>query len=311
MTHATLPNPHSHLHAINYHTGRPRFHFDENADGAAAAASAAAAAAAAAASGAKPWHDGVEAETLGHWQNKGWKVDDPKEIAVAATKQARELEKHFGVPADRLVKLPAPDSKPEDIAAYHQRIGAPKEAKDYDLTPIKDAAIADSLRSTMHTQGVPKDAAAAVAAAVAKALESNATQQSTLDAGKLAEQKVTLEKNWGGKDSATYQFNHLNAMEGVHRSGVSQEAVRALESVIGYDAVMEHFRKIGANTREDTFVERGVGGTGEVTTAEGAVARKNELMADKDGWAKRYMNGGVAERREMDRLNQMITGVTA
>lgn len=302
-----LPTPPSHLHAFNFHTGRPRFHFDEAADGAAAAAASAAAAAAAAA-GAKPWHDGVEAEVLGHWQNKGWKVDDPKEVAMAATKQARELEKHFGVPADRLVKLPGADAKPEDIAAYHQRIGAPKEAKDYDLSAIKDPAMADSLRAAMHERGVPKDAAAAIAATVAKAQESNTTTQTTLDAGKLAEQKVALEKNWGGKDSATYQFNHLNAMEGARRLGITPEAVQALESVKGYDAVMEAMRKIGANTREDTFVERGVGGTGEVTTMEGAVARRAELKADK-GWTERYLAGGITEKREMDRLNQMIVGV--
>lgn len=302
---STLPLTNSHLHFFNHHTGRPRFHFNEAADGGGDAA-----AAAAAASASKPWHDGVDAESLGHWQNKGWKVDDPKEVAMAATKQARELEKHFGVPADRLVKLPAADAKPEDIRAYYERIGAPKEAKDYDLTSIKDQAIADSLRATMHERGVPKDAAAAVAASVAKALESNATTQTTLDAGKLAEQRVNLEKNWGGKDSATFQFNHLNAMEGARRLGITPDAVKAMEGQIGYDAVMEAMRKIGANTREDTFVERGGDGKGDVTTMEGAVARKNELMADKE-WAARYMKGGAVEAREMNRLNQMITGVSA
>lgn len=300
-TRAVPPN---HLHFFNYHTGRPRFHFDEASDAAAAAASAAAAA------GAKPWHDGVEAETLGHWQNKGWKVDDPKEIAVAATKQARELEKHFGVPADQIVKMPKADAKPEEFRAYYERIGAPKEAKDYDLSAIKDAPIADSLRAAMYDKGVPKEAAIAVAASVAKALESQASTQTTLDAGKLAEQKVTLEKNWGGKDSATYQFNHLNAMEGARRLGITPEAVKALEGQIGYDKVMEAMRKIGAHTREDTFIERGAGGQGDVTTLEGASARKAELMADK-AWSARYLAGDVAAKREMDRLNQMITGVAA
>lgn len=303
-TEQALPN--SHLHYFNHHTGRPRFHFDENAPPPAPPEVPPPAPPPTA------WHTGVDAETLGHWQNKGWKVDDPKEVAMAATKQARELEKHFGVPADRLVKLPGADAKPEDIAAYHQRIGAPKEAKEYDLSAIKDPAIADSLRATMHERGVPKDAAAAVAASVAKALESNATTQTTLDAGKLAEQRVNLEKNWGGKDSATYQFNHLNAMEGARRLGITPDAVKAMEGQIGFDAVMEAMRKIGANTREDTFVERPPGGPqGDVTTMEGAVARRAELMADKDGWAKRYMAGGVAEKREMDRLNQMIAGVSA
>lgn len=300
-----LPTPPSHLHFFNYHTGRPRFHFDAASDAAAATATATAAAA----SATKPWHDGLDAEMIGHAQNKGWKLDDPKEAFGAAAKVARDLERHFGAPADRIVKLPAADAKPEDFRAFYERLGAPKEAKDYDLSAVKDTAIADTLRATMHEKGVPKDVAASIATTVAKALDSKATTESTLDAGKLAEQRTNLEKNWGGKDSATYQFNHLNAMEGARRLGITPEAVKALESVKGFDGVMEAMRKIGAHTREDTFVERGAGGQGDVTTMEGAVARKSELMADH-AWVDRLMKGGVAEKREISRLNQMITGVT-
>jgi hypothetical protein len=304
MTTATPPNLHSHLNAFNFHTGRPRFHFDEASDAAAAAASAAAAAAAA--SAAKPWHDGIDAEFVGHAQNKGWKLDDPKEAFVAAVKQAREAEKHFGVPVDRLVKMPAADAKPEDLRAFYERLGAPKEAKDYDFTAVKDTTIADALRSTAHAAGLSKDAAAAIAASVAKAIESKAATDTTLDAGKLAEQQAKLKANWGDK----FDFNHLAAIEGARRAGISQEAVKALEGQIGYDGVMEHFRKIGMNTREDTFVERGASGTGDVTTREGAVARKAELMADK-AWGQRWLNGGQLEAREMLRLEQLITGVAA
>jgi hypothetical protein len=66
-------------------------------------------------------------------------------------------------------------------------------------------------------------------------------------------------------------------------------------------------RKIGANTREDTFVERGAGGTGEVTTREGAVSRKAELMADP-AFRTKYLKGDPSSVREMTRLNQMIVG---
>jgi hypothetical protein len=70
---------------------------------------------------------------------------------------------------------------------------------------------------------------------------------------------------------------------------------------------MEAMRKIGANTREDTFVERGVGGTGEVTTREGAISRKAELMADP-AWGTKYLKGDPSAVREMTRLNTMIDG---
>jgi|KBSMisStandDraft_5_1062788.scaffolds.fasta_scaffold100024_2 hypothetical protein len=252
------------------------------------------------------WHDGVEADIIGHAQNKGWKLDNPKEAFGAAAKVARDLERHFGVPADQLVKMPKPDARPEDIRAFHERLGAPKEAKEYDLSAISDATVADTLRATAHEAGLSKAAAAAVAASVAKALESKAATESTLAAGKLTEEKTTLRANWGDK----FDYNHLQAIEGARRLGISQEGVKALEGQIGYAAVMEAMRKIGASTREDTFEGAGTQGKGDVVTMEGAVSRRNELKADK-AWTERYLAGGITERREMDRLNQMITGVVA
>jgi hypothetical protein len=257
------------------------------------------------------WHDGVAPEVKGFWQLKGLPLDDPKAFGAKLTELYQQAEKFIGAPPDQIVRLPKADAKPEEFRAYHERLGAPKEAKDYDLSAVKEPAVADALRATMYEKGVPKDAAAGIAATIAKALESVAATQGVLDKGKLDEQRLNLEKNWGGKDSATYQFNHLNAMEGARRIGITPDAVKALEGQIGYDVVMEVMRKIGAHTREDTFVERGVSGQGDVTTMEGAVARKAELMADKEGWVKRYLAGGVAEKREMDRLNTMITGVAA
>jgi hypothetical protein len=301
----------------NYQTGRPRFHFDAASD-AAAATAASAAAAAAAAAGAKPWHDGVEAETLGFWQNKGYDVTSPLKVAAELTKQYRAAEKHIGAPPDQIVRMPKADATPQEIAAFRQRLGAPVEAKDYDFSAVKDAAgqpiaapIADALRASFHTHGITKDAAPAVALDVVKALDSVRTTQSTLDAAKLTEQRATLEKNWGGKDSTTYQFNHLQAMEGARRLGITPEAVKALESQIGYASVMDSMRKIGAARSEDIFVESGQSGAaGKVTTREGAMSRKQELFADK-AWVTRLNAGDAQAKAEWKQLNQMIEGEAA
>lgn len=304
MTTATPPNPNSHFHAFNYHTGRPRFHFDEAPPGAPPPA-----APPPAAPPPTAWHTGVAPEVLGFWQNKGLPLDDAKSFGVKLTELYQNAEKFIGAPPDQLIKVPKADAKPEDFRAYYERLGAPKEAKDYDLTAVTDPVIADSLRAIMHERGVAKDAASAIATSVAKALETKTTTQTTLDAGKLAEEKLALEKNWGGKDSSTYQYNHLQAVEGARRLGITPEAVKALESQIGYAGVMDAMRKIGAVRREDIFVQTpgGGGAPGQVTTREGAMARKSELMADK-AWGARFTAGDVTARREYDQLNQMING---
>src|SRR6266705_1616244 len=286
-----------HVHFFNHHTGRPRFHFEEGAgagvDGDAAAAAAAAAA--------KVWHTGADAETLGFWQNKGYDVSDPLKLATGLTKQYREAEKFIGVPPDQVVKLPKADAKPEEFAAMWQRLGAPKEAKEYDFSGVKFAgndlepAFADAMRQGLHASSVPKDKASAIVASVVKYLESADTTESTVNAQKLAEEKTKLQTNWGDK----FNFNHLQAIEGARRLGITPEATKALENQIGYADLMETMRKIGANTREDTFVERGTGSAaGDVTTREGAMARKAELMADP-AWGDRYIKGGQTEKREM------------
>lgn len=247
------------------------------------------------------WHDGIEAETLGFWQNKGYDVTDPKKVAAELTKQYRAAEKFIGVPADQVLKMPKADAPPEEIAAFRQRLGMPADAKEYDLSAVKDTTVADALRATAHAAGLSKDAAAAVAASVAKALESKGTTDSVVQAAKLAEEKSALTKSWGDK----YNFNLLQANEGARRSGITPEAVKAMENQVGYAAVMEHFRKIGANTSEGTFVEREGGGGAGVTTREGAMSRKAELMADP-AWGKRFTSGDAEARREYDRLNAMI-----
>jgi hypothetical protein len=293
-------------HVLNYRTGTPRFHFDENAPPPVPPP---------APPPAKPWHDGVDAEILGHWQNKGWKVEDPKEIALAATKQAREAERHFGVPVDRLLKLPAADAKPEEIAAFRQRLGAPVKPEEYDFSSVKNAAgeaipqpLADALRVAAHAKGLTKDDAATAAQTFVKYLDDTASAQNTVAAGKLAEERLTLEKNWGGKDSATYQFNHLKAIEGARKLGITPEGVKAMEGQVGYHSVMEAMRKIGAGTSEATFHEGG--GSGGPTTREGAASRLAELEGDK-AWGKRLSAGDAVAAAEWRQLTALATGEAA
>jgi hypothetical protein len=252
------------------------------------------------------WHDGVDAEVKGFWQNKGLPIDDPKAFGIKLTELYKGAEKFIGVPPDQVVKIPKADAPPEDIRAYYERLGAPREAKDYDLSAIKDQAIADTLRASLHQSGVPKDAAAAVAKSVATALESQASRQSTETTAKIEEAKARLKESWG----QNFEYNRLKAMDGARRLGMTPETVAAMEGLVGYDGVMETLRKIGVGTSEATFIDRGIGTNGEVTTREGAVARKAELMNDP-AWAKRYLANGAAEKREMTALNILITGAGA
>lgn len=283
-------------------------HFDEAGAGAGdgGAAATAAAAAAQAAAAVKPWYDGkADAETIGYWQNKAWKADDPVTIALEATKAAREAQKFVGVPPEQIIRLPKDpnDAGWKDVWA---RLGAPKEAKEYDFSAVKradgtaiDEAFAETIRKTAFDRHVPKEVATAFAQEIVKLQEGRETSLAAEAATKLATEKADLLKNWG----PNAEMNKLLAMQGAKRLGITPEAISALEKVSGYAAVMEAMRKIGAGTSEDTFVEGKTNGT--PTTAGAAQARLNELMADQ-AWGKRLTTGDTDATREFHALTAQI-----
>lgn len=254
-----------------------------------------------------PWHNGIEADTIGFWQNKGVKLDDPKEVFGAISKQYRELEKHIGVPPDQILRMPKAD-KPDEVKAFWSKLGA-AEAKDYDLSGVKfkgeplEQSFADALRASFAANFVPKDRAAIIAADVAKHIESQQSQAATVDAGKLAADKEALKAKWG----ANYEYNKMKAMDGARITGIKPESIALLEQHLGYADTMEHFRKLGMGVREADFIEGQRGPNGQPVTQEGAVSKKAELMADK-AWVARFLAGGAAETREMTALNTMIDG---
>jgi hypothetical protein len=253
------------------------------------------------------WHEGkADAETVGYWQNRGLKLEDPIAIALDMTKAAREAQKFVGVPPDRLVRLP---EKPSDEAgwnAVYQRLGAPADPKEYDFSAVKradgavpDAALLDTMRATAAALRVAKDKAPDLANAVVKYLDGQKAETAAVAAAKLATEKADLAKSWG----PNAEMNKLQAIQGAKRLGVDPDTVTQLENVVGYAKIMEMFRKIGAGTTEETFVEGG--GTGAPVTAGAAQARLNELMNDA-AWGKRLLSGDAAAVREFNALTQQV-----
>ena len=103
----------------------------------------------------------------------------------------------------------------------------------------------------------------------------------------------------------------LQAKEGAERLGLDPNATSTLETMLGYSTLMDALRKIGNARKEDIFVDNPAGGgSGKVTTREGAAARKAELFADK-AWVTRLNAGDVEAKTEWKRLNQMIEGEAA
>lgn len=264
-----------------------------------------------------PWHEGkLDTDLVGHIQNKGWKLDDPIDVAVQATKAARELQKHFGVPPEQLLKLPKDTADEAGWKAVRERLGMPKEAKEYDFSGVKfkdgkdvDAGLSDAMRAALHKVGTAKDAAPEVLRAVVNHLDGVEAAKASERAASIKSERDALTKEWG----QNWEFNRLTAMQGARRAAGSDEGaaklIESMQNSVGYKATMEFWRKIGAGTNEDTFVDAGQG-AGAPTTRSGATARLNELKADKD-WSARLLKGDAATKREFEGLMQLIHGAAA
>lgn len=281
-------------------------------DAAPAAPPAAPAAAPPATPPAAPWYQGkLDPELIGHAQIKGWKLDDPQATAIEAIKQHREAEKFIGAPADQLLKLPK-DTDPKSWEPIWQRLGAPKDAKEYDFSAVKfsngdavDQSFADAMRATFSSLHLPKEWAAPITAAVVKYMDDADKAEATLSEAKRGEEIAALMKSWG----PNAELNKLTAMQGAKRLGVSPETVAELEKAKGYAGVMEMFRKAGAGLREDTFHEGGQGGNSNPVTSDGAYARIQELNRDET-FTKRLMAKEVAALNEYDALHRQWLGIT-
>lgn len=255
-----------------------------------------------------PWHQGLDPETLGHVQNRGWDKLDAPAAAAEAIKAFRGAEKMIGVPSSEILRIPKDAADQAGWGQVYSRLGRPPEPKGYDLSGVKradgteiDAATADAFRIAAFENGLSKEAASRLFSAMVKQQDSTATSASVEAQAALALEKDTLAKNWGANHAA----NMFVAQRAAAALGITPEQVTALEKVAGYSKVMEMFRQIGTKIGEDKFV---TGGPDKgPMTREMAMARKTEVMADA-AWRDRYLAGGAPERREMDALTKIIVG---
>ena len=275
---------------------------------------AAAAAAAAAATAANAWlpsqagQEGYDPELVGHAQNRGWDKLDPKKAALEAVKAHREASKMIGLPENRLLRLPADATDEAGWKGVWSKLGAGKEAKDYDLNEVKftdgkalEAPFADAIKASAFKNNLPKAAAVEFAKDMVKLLEASTTAAAADNTIKLADEQRKLVSDWGPGNMET---NTIIAKAAAAKLGPQfQAAVQALEGQVGYADVMKLMHKIGTSIGEDVFLKNLTPDKSGILTKEQAVEKRKELMADS-AWSKRYLAGGdkSAEYREMQAL---------
>lgn len=247
------------------------------------------------------WMAGFDDDTKGWITNKGYK--GPADLASAH----RSLEKLMGAPKERLVTLPESfyDEKGALTAegrAIRERLGAPKELKDYGIEVPKeggDPKRLENFLATAHRLGLSARDAQELAKADGEFIAGQRTGMGEAAAQKWRDDDAALRKEWG----AAFDQNKGIAAEGMRRLNISAQQVDALAGQLGHAETMKLLNLIGKSVGEGTFV-RGGGRPDGVMEPAAAKSRIAELKMDTAFGAK-LMNGDAEAKATWQRLHEL------
>lgn len=254
------------------------------------------------------WYSGVDNETVGYLQNRGWDKLPGDKAALEAIKAHREAEKLLGAPQEQLVRLPKDVNDVAGWNAVYSKLGVPDKVDDYDVSAVKLAdgkplgdKEAAEIKQIAADLKLPKASATLLAQRLVKLAEAENSNSKAEYEAKMAVETETLKKNWGNNFSA----NKLIAEETMKKLGIPEEAITALAETAGYAAAMEAFRNVGTRIGEDKFIT--ANRPGGVMTKDEAVYKLSQLQNDSI-WYGKFAQGDAAAAREFNDLTRIIAG---
>lgn len=235
------------------------------------------------------WTATLGDELKGYVQTKGFK--DPG----AVVDSYRNLEKLHGVPPERLLKLPE-KFEGDDARAVFQRIGMPKEAKDYNVQIPKelgDEKVAERIKEFAFKNNLTnRQVEALVAEEIA---DYNSRVESAKSQANVASEQ--LKQKWG----AAYEQNKNIAQAGAQAFGITKEHMAALDMALGPAGTMEMLHSLGVKSGESSFVS-GTNPGAQTNTPDGAKVKIDALIKDAS-FNARLKAGDIDAKKQWDQLH--------
>jgi hypothetical protein len=242
------------------------------------------------------WIEGIgDADLKGWAQNKGFK--EPAD----ALNSYRNLEKLMGADkAGRTVMLPAKWDDPKEVAAFHEKIGVPKDPTGYKLPDGADPEMAKWAPNVFHKAGLTPRQAEALTAEWNSMVGGRAEAMKAQMEAKAAEDLSALKSEWG----AAYNDKLARAKSAAKALGVSEEIADKLETALGTGGLLKFFAGLGEKMGEDTAVDgKGQGSFSGAKTPEAARAEIATLRADPE-FTRRYVAGDAEAKQKMEQLHK-------
>lgn len=239
------------------------------------------------------WLPDAAPELVGYVKNKGW--TDPKQVLEGY----QNLEKLRGVPAERLLTLPAADADEAAKGAFYEKLGRPKDVSGYEFKLGEaDNAFDSGLKQSFFKHGVTAEQAKGVIADYAAIADAQTKAQQQAAAEKTNAEHLELMREWG----AAANQNLGLANKGRELLGWSNEQVDVVGAALGHKATLKMLADIAGRSGEARLVVDGSSqGYGNVMTPGQAKAKLAELQADP-GFRAKILSGDAAALAERRRL---------
>lgn len=233
------------------------------------------------------WISKYEGEDLGYLQNRGLQGKTADEAIANLLNGQRNAEKRLGVPADRLLTLPADATSEGAMDPIYDALGRPKEAAGYEIDAgdtEATKAFAETLANQFYASGLSKDQGEAVVSAMEDffGAELDKSEASTQEA--RAANMTKLQEEWGGEGN--FELNLNLAKEAVKQAGATEAEIDALSAAFSPETgdadVIRFFNRIGQKLGGETpFIggaaaDLGIG----ATTPEAAASKIAEMKSD-------------------------------
>lgn len=243
------------------------------------------------------WTSGLNDELKGYVQSKGFK--DPASVLESY----RNYEKLQGVPQERLLKLPENMNTPEGRAIL-EKLGAPKEAKDYSITIPKehgDEGLAEWMRGVAFENGFTAKQVEGLVSKWNERAAGTIKEQTDAHTTAIAAAQVEIKAKWG----AAYEQNK-NLLDQVAATlQWDNNQLAAFGAHVGYAKAADMLVSLAKATGEHAFIG-GQPPANTVMTPAQAQAEIKTLIYDKDFQARMGRKDADA-RKKWDSLNQMAS----
>ena len=250
------------------------------------------------------WGKAKGLNSMATWAN------DPEAYKMAV--MYRDTEKFIG--GDK-IPLPKDMNDNTALSTVFEKLGKPKDAKDYKLQIPEghSDAFAQSFRSAAHQSNLTQKQAETLNTWWNGMVDGLLKQEDTQRAEKAASDKIGLEKDWPGdkfganQEVATRAIAKIAGDLGIPRDNLADK----LQDSLGLRDAMRLLHYVGnmAKVTGDSFEGGGHGdtrgGSKLVMSAEEATQAKNDLFKTKDNYIK-YKKGDPEIVKRVNDLNAVI-----